>query len=321
MSIRDRLLLWLLSALLVASTLITAATYIVERIAIRDSENSRLQQIALAIPGHLKKADLRQINVKLHHGPDDFLLQIWDGDGTLIYQSHPDLTLPSFSTLGFSTANWGGERWKVYMRKSDTNTIQVAQSLDARKRRVNRHALRAIIPPLLVIPLFGLFIPLCLNRGLQSLAQLSKELETRSPQTLGPLSAGPQPAEIVPLKSALDSLLQRLSQASDMQRTFIADASHELRTPLATLQVQTQLVEQALGTGHERPSSCWWLLASKPTAVSSPATGCHWMGWPGRSPWKWCRLPPRGASISGSSARRRRRLPVVNTNFASSYAI
>ncbi|HEV7443313.1 MAG TPA: ATP-binding protein [Steroidobacteraceae bacterium] len=252
MSIRNRLLLWLLSALLVASTVITAATYIVERIAIRDSENNRLKRIALAIPADLKKADLRQINVKLHHGPDDFALQIWDADATLIYQSQADLSLPRLSTLGFSTAIWGGERWKVYIRKTDTNTIQVAQSLDARKRRVNRHALHAIVPPLLVIPLFGLFIPLCLNRGLKSLAHFSQQLESRSPHALGPLSAGPQPAEIVPLKSALDTLLQRLSQASNMQRTFIADASHELRTPLATLQVQTQLVEQALGTGQER---------------------------------------------------------------------
>jgi two-component system OmpR family sensor kinase len=68
---------------------------------------------------------------------------------------------------------------------------------------------------------------------------------------LGPVSTPAQPAEIVPLTQALDTLLLRLGNALDMQRKFIADASHELRTPLATLQIQTQLVEQALGTGQE----------------------------------------------------------------------
>src|ERR1700737_751201 len=76
--IRGRLLLWLLSGLLILSTLITAVSYVVERIALREHENERLKRIALAIPPNLKKADLRQINVKLHHGRDDFALQIWD---------------------------------------------------------------------------------------------------------------------------------------------------------------------------------------------------------------------------------------------------
>jgi two-component system OmpR family sensor kinase len=251
LSIRNRLLLWLLSALLILTCLITAVTYVVERISLRQHENERLKQIALDIPSNLKKADLRQINVKLYHGRDDFELQIWDSDAALIYQSHADFALPRFSTPGFSVQKWRGERWKLYIRTTATNTIQVAQSLDARAHLVNEHAVRAIIPPLLVIPLFALFIPLCLNRGLQSLAHFSKELEARSPRALGPLTVRDQPSEIAPLKQALDTLLRRLSHASDMQRTFIADASHELRTPLATLQIQTQLVEQALGTGQE----------------------------------------------------------------------
>jgi two-component system OmpR family sensor kinase len=251
LSIKGRLLAWLLSALLVLTSLITAVTYVVERIALRDHENERLKRIALAIPSTLKKADLRQINVKLYHGRDDFELQIWDSDAALIYQSHADFALPRFSTPGFSVQKWRGERWKLYIRNTDTYTIQVSQSLDARAEVVNERALHAIIPPLMGIPVFALFIPLCLNRGLQSLAHFSKELESRGPRALGPLSVRYQSSEIAPLKQALDTLLQRLSHASDMQRTFIADASHELRTPLATLQIQTQLVEQALGTGQE----------------------------------------------------------------------
>src|ERR1700736_1739501 len=102
LSIRNRLLLWLLSALLILTALITAVAYVVERTALREHENERLKRIALAIPANLKKADLRQINVKLHHGRDDFALQIWDSGSMLIYFSHADFALSGLSPPGFS---------------------------------------------------------------------------------------------------------------------------------------------------------------------------------------------------------------------------
>jgi len=83
------------------------------------------------------------------------------------------------------------------------------------------------------------------------LTRLSQELATRTPDKLGRLASQDQPAEIKPLTRALDTLLQRLGIAMESQKKFIADASHELRTPLASLQIQTQLVEQSLGTGRE----------------------------------------------------------------------
>jgi two-component system OmpR family sensor kinase len=250
-SIKGRLQLWLLSALIILSTLFIVITYGVDRITLRDKFNHRLERIALAIPPNLKKADLRQINVKLPHGRDDFVLQIWDRDNTPIYQSNSDIALPRFSKAGFSVEPWQGERWGLYIRHTDENTIQVAQSLDARKEISGRYALHTVIPLLFFIPVMAFFIPLCVNRGLRSLTQLSKELESRNSTTLGALPSHDQPAELAPLTHALDTLFQRLSDALDIQKKFIADASHELRTPLTTLQIQTQLVEQSLGTGQQ----------------------------------------------------------------------
>jgi two-component system OmpR family sensor kinase len=251
LSIKGALLFWLLSALLVLSTIFILATYAVDRISLRNKYNDRLKQIALSIPSQLKTSDLRQINVKLFHGRDDFVLQIWDRSSRLVYQSHTDITLPQYSTAGFSIVEWNGVRWKLYVRDTDTHTIQVAQSLDARKEIAEEHAWHTVIPLLLFLPVMAFCIPLCVNRGLHALDRLSRDLRSRDSSTLGPVSTHAQPAEIVPLTQALDTLLLRLGDALDMQRKFIADASHELRTPLATLQIQTQLVEQALGTGQE----------------------------------------------------------------------
>ncbi|WP_459572073.1 ATP-binding protein [Cupriavidus sp. 8B] len=252
LSIKNRLLIWLLSTLIVISSVFIMLTYANERIALRDKMNDRLKQIAMSISPNLKKADLRQINLKLHHDKDDFVLQIWDSEAELIYQSQSDFTMPRYDRPGFSIAEWRGERWRVFVRILDKNTIQVAQSLNARKAIAEFHALHTIIPLILFIPVIALFIPLCVNRGLKSLTRLSNELDSRNSNTLGPLSADDQPAELAPLKKAIDTLLIRLGDALDIQRKFITDASHELRTPLSILQIQTQLVEQALGTGQEQ---------------------------------------------------------------------
>jgi two-component system OmpR family sensor kinase len=60
------------------------------------------------------------------------------------------------------------------------------------------------------------------------------------------------PDEVRPLKLALDGLLQRLADALQTQRAFVADAAHELRTPLAALQIQLQLLERARDDAQRR---------------------------------------------------------------------
>ncbi|MYN28721.1 ATP-binding protein [Duganella levis] len=246
-SIKRSLLVWLLSSLFLLSAAFALVTYGLDRITLRDQESSRLRQIAVGLPADLQHADLSHINVELRHRRDDFILQIWDSEHRLIYHSHPDLILPQFTQTGFSIQPWGGDRWKAFIRYADGNLIQIAQSISARKEIAKDEALHRVVPLLLFIPVIAFFIPFCVNRGLRSLSRLSRELDRRNSSSLAPLQEAQQPAEIVPLTRALNTLLTRLGGALEQQRNFIADASHELRTPLTTLQIQAQLVEHALG--------------------------------------------------------------------------
>ena len=48
-------------------------------------------------------------------------------------------------------------------------------------------------------------------------------------------------------------MLDRLAEACERQRSFVADAAHELRSPLASIQTQLE-VAQRLGEGGTLPA-------------------------------------------------------------------
>lgn len=251
MSIKSRLQWWLLSGLAILGLCYLLADFLNDRALLEDIYDDQMSQIALAMPSHLLN-EVQMQDVELpEYESDDSILQIWDHNGKLIYRSNPALVLPQFYTAGFSVADWQGGQWKLYIRHTDQHLVQVAQSLSGRRDIAIEHALRSLVPLLIFLLIMGLLIHRCVDQGLLALTRLSHELATRTPEKLEGLSSADQPSEIKPLTHALDTLLQRLGLALDSQKKFIADASHELRTPLAILQIQTQLVEQSLGSGQE----------------------------------------------------------------------
>lgn len=244
-------MIWLLSGLTVLGVVFVVADYLTDRSLLLDVYDDQMKQIAYAIPARFSDDDAQQPPSLGRYEKDDSILQIWDRNGALRYRSYPTIVLPRFSAPGLSTVIWHGEKWQIFVRVTEYDTIQVAQSLSGRRDIAIAHATRALLPLCIFLMIIGLLIRWSVSKGLESLTQLSRELASRDSETLGRLSSAHQPVEIRPLTHALDTLLHRLGIALESQRKFIADASHELRTPLAALQIQTQLVQQSLGTGGE----------------------------------------------------------------------
>lgn len=57
-----------------------------------------------------------------------------------------------------------------------------------------------------------------------------------------PLDTLAAPAEIRPLVSEFNAVLDRLEQAAEAQQRFVANAAHQLRTPLAGIRTQLELL-------------------------------------------------------------------------------
>ena len=73
---------------------------------------------------------------------------------------------PHFTTLGFSTVNTSGGRWRVFGTESPTKVVQVAQPMSVRRQQAAQLALRTLTPFALLVPVLGLIIWFAVGQAL-----------------------------------------------------------------------------------------------------------------------------------------------------------
>ena len=251
-SIRRRLLAWLLGGTALAVAAGTVSTFLMAREEANSLADYQLQQMALSLRDHALASGL------IAHEDDpaarglEVLVQIWNRQGVRLYMSHPKSDIPDRAQLGFADVSAPGGRWRVYSVQLRNHVIQVAQPYSVRDRIAARLALRTAWPMVAVLPLLGLLIWLTVGKGLSPIERLARDVGRRSPDALSPLEERGLPREVQPLVHALNDLLHRLHRALEAQRAFVADAAHELRTPLAALRLQAQIAERAAQEGERR---------------------------------------------------------------------
>lgn len=242
-SIRARLFAGLLLMFMAVAALVGLLTY--QRILEETSElfDYQLRQMALSLRDQGSVAPRLQLGAE--DSNSDFVIQIWDLFGTRIYLSRPGLPPINQAILGYSDLNLQGDRWRVFGLQTLGRVIQVAQPWQVRQHLAGRAALRAMIPLLLFPPLMALAIWWIVTRALAPLRRAADEVQKLDAGTLEAVTTHGMPTEVAPLVLELNRLLARLSQAIEIQRSFVADAAHELRTPLTAVRLQLQLLARA----------------------------------------------------------------------------
>jgi two-component system sensor histidine kinase QseC len=149
---------------------------------------------------------------------------------------------------GFSERPYQGTRWRFYVVQDadEQYRVVVGQAHAARENLAREIGLSLLIPAALALPLMALAVWWGVGRTLRPVDAVARQVGALDPQALAPLAPAPAlPSEIAPLRSALNALIQRVTEAFENERRFTADAAHELRTPLAALKVQAQVALRA----------------------------------------------------------------------------
>lgn len=137
-------------------------------------------------------------------------------------------------------ANTGA--WRIYTVQHPTRPLylQVADPLDERRDAVNSTLLGLIIPLAAGLPLLALVLRNIARKELRALQWLAGQIAERGGADLRPIPLPALPQELQSVGDDVNRLLERLSQALDVERALAANAAHEMRTPLASARLRLQ---------------------------------------------------------------------------------
>ncbi|MBT9550471.1 MAG: sensor histidine kinase N-terminal domain-containing protein [Hydrogenophaga sp.] len=252
-SIRARLLLWLISSVLI-TTLVVG--YLTARLTWSGFNNVRdlgLEQIAQTVMRHdetpappaaaAPPPPTGQGWLDDEEDLDQFVSQIWDNAGELIYSSLPNVG-PPLQTPGHHIVTWQGQSWRLYTLRQERRTVQVAVTTEIRRQHFYDLMPWLLVPLALLVTTLGLLMQAGVNRALRPLEDLRSDIEQRGSDGLQAIHTQGLPVEIAPLAQTLNELLSRVDTLLTSQRRFLADAAHELNTPLAAVKLQAQLARR-----------------------------------------------------------------------------
>ncbi|UXH79232.1 sensor histidine kinase [Roseateles amylovorans] len=257
LSLKQRLLLWLMLPVLVAVPVAGLVLYrVMHETAISWLDQS-LGDTALAVASLIRERD-GQLSVEVS-APTDRALRfdrqdlvyylVLDPDGNRLYGDAQlrALTVPhrNGGEWYFTLATLNGEALRVAALGSACRFAQSCQVIVAETLH-KRDALQRQLIVVVGVIIGGMAVLLAAagwwatHRGLRPLARLSAELEQRDLARLEPLAAE-VPGELRPLIAAFNRLFERLRRAASAQQDFLANAAHQLRTPLTSLRTEIDL--------------------------------------------------------------------------------
>lgn len=283
-SIRQRLLITLMSIIVLVSFITIALSYeeathevqelfdaqlaqsarVLQSIILPDLLNGRYDELKKIIEYGSNGAPLTlakdEVSLYGHEYERKIAFQVWDKGKRLIFKSAsaPPHSLSDKALLpkhrGYLDEKIGENLWRVFnlWDENDRFLIQVAERYDVRKELISGISRVLITPALIAFPILGVLIWIGIGRGLIPVNKVVLEVTRRDPQHLEPMDIGPVPIEIRPLVNELNVLFSHLNKAFENERRFTDDAAHELRTPIAAVKTQAQVALRATDSRQQK---------------------------------------------------------------------
>jgi signal transduction histidine kinase len=279
-SIRRRLMVSVLATqVILAVTVVLLANYLMHR-QLRDSFDAGMQNRVVSLAAAVRYTEDSSPVLKffpeslpppLHHLFPDFY-RITDQHGQLLGASPnwrddlisvptlpPDhhywqLTLHNRLFRGICLTNLPViDAPEPGMRSTTTLTVVYVAPMNELRQHEVHVAVMTLAGSVVLLILATLTVFWAIRKGLSPLAELAEGAKGVSAANwhLAPPAAAAHTEELVPLVTAMETMLATLHRAFTSQREFLANAAHELKTPVAVLKSTMQSTRQRPRTPAE----------------------------------------------------------------------
>lgn len=262
-SIRKQLLLWLILPTILLGLLGSFVTYQMAALFANEAYDESLVDTARALASRLYFSKTHNLDIDLppaakalleHDNQDKFFYQIIGANNQLV-AGDPAFIRPKKNkdAIHFWDTYLHGQKIRVATVKTPIDkqspleivTIQVAETFEGRTRLATRILFTVILMQILFVALSTCSVWFGVSKGLIPLENIRNAVLARSHKDLSPIADTNIPLEIQPLTTALNHLLNALSQDLAIKRRFISNAAHQIRTPLAGLKTHLELALSA----------------------------------------------------------------------------
>jgi two-component system sensor histidine kinase TctE len=262
MTIRQRLLLLLLPALVILMLLGGLADYWIAVATTRNAYDQALASVAVAASASLRSDNGR---LQISAAQRAAVTGRADADGSTLYSvtgpageliagtaqlpAAPPASGARGDSVTFRDADFQGLKLRVASLRTRTDagavTVTVAETLQRRASTQRVMLLGKLLVDFAELDVTLLLIWIGVYFGLRPLSRLREQVEEQSSSTLQRFNEADAPGELRPLILALNHLLELRHDAALSQRRFVADAAHQMRTPVTGLLAQLELLLQA----------------------------------------------------------------------------
>lgn len=260
-SLRRRLVLWLLVALLGIASLTVAdswreaqatATAVSDRV-LAGSILAIAERVIVTEDGALE-VDVPYVALEmLTSAAQDRVFYRVDGPEGFItgYQNLPRVA-EAGSEIAYADAQFRGDAIRVGSLKRAASsgvsaipfTVTVAETTIARSQLAQSLLVRAALRVVLLIVAAAAIVWFAVSLSLAPLYRLRNAIAVRSSDDLSPIRQD-VPREVEGLVETINSFMTRLGAALAGLRHFTGNASHQLRTPMAIVRTQLALAQRA----------------------------------------------------------------------------
>lgn len=184
-------------------------------------------------------------HLKQYH-EEDLFVDVWAYDDKTDRSHEFNLLVEPKKQAGFYPQETVHGTWQTYILPLKDVQIQISQQEKVRQSLALELAINMFLPYLILMPFAIWGLSVIIRKNFKPFEAFKKELIERKPNELTPIDSEKYPMEIIPSIIEINDLFQKISDAQQEQKQFVADAAHELRTPITALNLQTQILMQEL---------------------------------------------------------------------------